>query len=89
MEENKKTIAKLLVLAITKRGITQKITRNLSQKIAIILAILTSVTASLGNLQKMLCIQYPVKFKEDGPKIKTLIDFASEINTITSSYVAR
>ena len=48
-----------------------------------------SVTASLEALQRVPCIQYPIQFKENQPKVKALIDSGNEINTMTPAYVTK
>ncbi len=40
-------------------------------------------------LQKVSCISYSVQFQEDQPEIKALINFSSEVNTITPAYVIK
>lgn len=40
------------------------------------------------QLECVLCIQYPVKFKKSSTKIQVLIDPGSKINAMTPVYVA-
>lgn len=47
------------------------------------------VIASSKVLQKMLYIKYPVQFKENQPKIKTLINSSNKVNAMTSVYIAK
>ncbi len=48
-----------------------------------------SSEASIGPLQRVPCIRYPVQFQEDQPKVKALIDFGSEVNAMTPAFAAK
>ncbi len=48
-----------------------------------------SLEASIGLLQHVPCIWYPVQFQEDQLKVKVLIDSDSEVNAMTPAYTKK
>ncbi len=45
--------------------------------------------ASIGPLQRIPCIRYPVQFQEDQPEVKALIDSGSEVNAMIPAYAKK
>ena len=63
------------------------------KKLASVSATSASVTgANQGaedqQLNRVPCIQYPVKFKKDSTEVQALLDSGSEVNAMTPAYAA-